>query len=203
MNTATTSDADDCALIIIGLEEHQESFTSEKAGTFNVTRARAWANANVEAIDATIGVVDILKLSKDHDSLDSRLMAQLLQKDVQEIIRSTVLLYIVWDDGRHLLIDGHHRLAAVGLMSIGQRSVTMRAQFIPFDKKERFRVRYIEHRDGVAREIAPLEILKTIDGIFTSKDGTIRDERAARHGGKVLEYSCSHGHGFDCRECYP
>lgn len=171
---------DQPGLIISGLEPHEESFTSEKAGCFNVSRARAWANANVEATDANIRVVDILQMTAKDKNLDSRLMAELLKKDLPELLRTTVLLYIQWNDGRHLLIDGHHRMAAIGLHAMGacMKEVSVRAQAIPYAKRDRFRVDYHEIMpDGSLRPVAPIEILNAISGIYCNRDGSIRDER--------------------------
>jgi hypothetical protein len=174
---------DGSTVILRGIHEgdHDQVYTSAQAGSFNATVALQWARENMPIVPVTLDVMHNLHGMHKNIDLDTTRLMEIAERPFDDVLKETVLLYILFDDGQPLLIDGHHRLAFL-LMCCGRSNVEIlqsRAYMIPHDLAEQFKVTYAERwPDGRERAITAEELLVRISGIYTSPGGGIRDTRA-------------------------
>lgn len=170
-------DLDDSTMIIRGMREHDACFTSERAGHFNVTLARAWAEEHLTTTPIVLDVIDTLAGLQKNADLDNDRLLEIAESDFGTVLDATVFLYVVMPNGEYLLIDGHHRLAFLA-MCCGRANVgtlPARAYLLTPEQAAQFKVTYVQrYRDGREREISGEELLITISGIYTSPTGEVR-----------------------------
>jgi hypothetical protein len=163
----------------------EATFTSSVLGSFNVTRAFAWACAHCEIVAAQSDLDDIEEMLARQD-IDQEHLLRLRALSDAELLRRLLLFHCkVEHEGeeRHVLLDGTHRLAemarrarALGYMTIRFNTIEVTpAQLEPFRIRVFFRL-----CDGSRVELPPDEMLRAIEGLYFSPDGMIRDERATR-----------------------
>lgn len=176
---------DGSTIVICGMSEHDACYTNERAGSFNVTVAAPWAEANLPIVPVKLDVMDTLRGLHENIDLDVNRLMQIAERDFGDVLNATVLLYVLMPDGSHMLIDGHHRLTFLA-MCCGRASLDWlpaKARMIPYELAQQFKVSYIERMpDGREREISAEELLVRISGIYSSPDGSMRVDPQKRGG---------------------
>lgn len=163
--------------------DHDQIFTSERAGSFNVSVAEKWARENMPIVPVTLDVASTLEGLHKNIDLDTDRLMQIAERDFGEVLKDTVLLYLRMPNGEQLLIDGHHRLAFL-CMCANRADVAIlpaRAYMIPHDLADMFKLVYVERtRDGREREVTAEELLVRISGIYSDPNGDIRFDQNRR-----------------------
>lgn len=157
-------------LIIRGASETDVTFMHDDVGAFNVTQAIAWAKANTEVASVHLDVPDALSILVQRD-LDCRRLGELWIRHGQGdlTIFAEPLLYVEWNDGTHLLIDGAHRLM---LMCYIESIQFYDALVIPFEQHRQFLVRYFYRRAGRETEVPAKTMLQFEVGVYSSPGRT-------------------------------
>lgn len=169
-------------LIVRGIDAvDNQVFHSNIGGSFNATRAHAWAVNNIQGTMAEMQTLDTLKMSYRCD-LDDRLMLNLIQKNPVDILRESILTFIHWNDGTDILIDGNHRLAccASACGRAGIERFKMKAYVIPFEEAHRFAVTHIFRYNGFEIPVTSTELLSMLTGVYSNEDHSIREDPARR-----------------------
>lgn len=169
-------------LIIHGIETESDAvFNTDNYGAFNVSAILRYAIEH--------GVKTLARLNVDHSlgclmncDLDMEQIFRLRRLTDKELSSRTLLIYIDAGDGTHICIDGNHRLAETchRARARGDEWVDVKSLVVTLAQAERFRVRYFRvSPTGIQTEITSSEMLSIQMGVYTDRDGTIRDTRQA------------------------
>lgn len=169
-------------LIIRGIENETDAvFTTDKFGAFNVSSILNYAIKHGKKTLARLSVAHSLTCLMNCD-LDMQHIFRLMRLNDRELSSRTLLLYIDAGDGTHICIDGNHRLAELCRRARDRREewIDVKSLVVTLEQAQQFRVTY-HRRDpaGIEHEITSSEMLSSIKGCYTDRDGTIRDMRQA------------------------
>lgn len=144
-------------------------FTSEVHGSFNVTRALAWAEKHAILVESPMDL-DMVGGMLSKMDVDPARMKELRLQLIEGRLRLRPLLSVQLDNDEYFIIDGYHRLKllheckAPKIVSYG----------IAKQHREQFRVRYYRENDGKRVEIGNLDVLSPLLGKFNDTQGRPR-----------------------------
>lgn len=143
-----------------------ETFTSELAGTFNLTRIRQWIkDTDLQPITVNMALETMERMLAQRD-IDPVRLEELLVSPAQ-VMEPLVAVEMVHEERIiSFLVDGHHRVAIFYNLGITK----FRTYLVPADKVDQFKMAMLFNGE----EIDPAQLLSITFGTHFDSDGNLR-----------------------------